>query len=86
MDKDGTPQRRVAFNMSPLMAAEAARILALTDLGSCPELFRRALTLLRIHVDAARKNQQICMLDPAKPRERALIVLPFTVDTPPAGG
>lgn len=72
-----TPVRRVAFNMAPAMAAEVDRILKITDLGSPPEVFRRALTLLRIHVDAACKGHRIAMWDSVKPSEKLLIVLPF---------
>lgn len=72
-----TPARRVAFNMAPAMATEVERILKITDLGSAPEVFRRAFTLLRIHVDAACKNRRVYLLDPANPAEKLVITLPF---------
>lgn len=72
-----TPARRVAFNMAPAMAAEVDRILKITDLGAAPEVFRRAFTLLRIHVDAARKSQHIYLHDPANPSDKFVITLPF---------
>lgn len=75
------PARRVAFNMAPAMAAEVDRILAVTDLGSAPEVFRRALTLLRIHVDAARKNGCVYLWDPQHPSDKFRIVLPFQCQT-----
>ena len=70
---------RVAFELTPAMADEVERIMAMTDLPSRPEVFRRAFTLLRIHVDAASQNRDIYMVDPAHPGERYLISLPFTV-------
>ena len=74
-----SPQRRVAFDMSPAMQAEVARVMRVADLKSVPEVFRRAFTLLRIHVDAAQRNHQVFQVDLNKPNERVLIVLPFAV-------
>lgn len=70
---------RVAFELAPAMAEEVERILAVTDLDSKPEVFRRAFTLLRIHVDAAVRGREIYMVDPDQPNERYLITLPFNV-------
>jgi hypothetical protein len=72
---------RVAFELTPAMDAEVTRILNQTDLGSKPEVFRRAFTLLRIHVDAALRGREIYMVDPEKPADRYLITLPFTVSS-----
>ena len=73
---------RVAFDLMPAMVEEVNRILDLTDLGSRPEVFRRAFTLLRIHVDAALRGREIYMVDPQRPNDRYMISLPFTVKTP----
>ena len=70
---------RVAFDLTPAMIDEVRRILELTDLGSKPEVFRRAFTLLRIHVDAALRGREIYMVDPDKPNERYMITLPLTL-------
>ena len=70
---------RVAFSLAPAMVDELKRILAMTELGSNPELFRRAFTLLRIHVDAAARGREIYMVDPDKPDEKFVITLPFTI-------
>jgi hypothetical protein len=75
--------QRVAFDLTPAMDEEVNRILQQTDLGTRPEVFRRAFTLLRIHVDAAIKGREIYMVDPAKPSDRYIISLPFTVKQPP---
>jgi hypothetical protein len=77
-DRADTPTR-VAFDLTHAMVEEVNRILDLTDLGSKPEVFRRAFTLLRIHVDAASRGREIYMVDPEKPNDRYLISLPFTV-------
>lgn len=56
-DQDsGTDEGLVVFYMSDAMAKEATRVIAMTDLSTLPELFRRAFTLLRIHIDAAVRN------------------------------
>lgn len=70
---------RVAFDLSPAMAREVERILAVTDLGSRPEVFRRAFTLLRIHVEAAEQGREVFMVDPKRPNEKFIITLPFSV-------
>jgi hypothetical protein len=70
---------RVAFELSPAMAEELDRIMDLTDLSTKPEVFRRAFTLLRIHVDAATKGREIYMVDPERPNEKYFISLPFQV-------
>ena len=74
---------RVAFDLTPAMEDELQRILSLTDLASRPEVFRRAFTLLRIHVDAARDGRRIYMDDPNNPNDRYIITLPFNVTSEP---
>lgn len=70
---------KVAFHLSPALADEVKRILQVTDLGTSPEVFRRAFTLLRIHVDASLKDQRIYIADPSESSEKYIITLPFTV-------
>ena len=70
---------RVAFDLTPAMAEEVNRILAMTDLGTKPEVFRRAFTLLRIHVDAAARAREVYMVDPDRPSDKYFITLPFNV-------
>lgn len=77
MTTDGA--KRVAFALTPAMAEEVARIAGMTDLGSSPEVFRRAFTLLRIHVDAAARGREVYMVDPDHPNEKYIITLPFNV-------
>lgn len=70
---------RVAFNLSDPMEQELERILNVTDITSKPDVFRRAFTLLRIHVDAARHNRKIYLVDPDAPNEKYIVSLPFNV-------
>jgi hypothetical protein len=73
---------RVAFDLTPAMVDEVNRILDLTDLDSRPDVFRRAFTLLRIHVDAALRGREIYMVDRDRPNDRYMISLPFAVKVP----
>ena len=73
------PTARIAFELTPAMAEEVDRIQALTGLSSKPEVFRRAFTLLRIHVDAALRGREVYMVDPDRPNEKYFITLPFDV-------
>ena len=70
---------RVAFNLSEPMEQELQRIMEVTDISTKPDVFRRAFTLLRIHVDAARQNQKIYLVDPDEPNEKYIVSLPFNV-------
>lgn len=76
---------RVAFDMTEAMTAEADKILAATDLATYPDLFRRAFTLLRIHVDATRDGKEIVRQEIGSD-VRDIIMLPFTVTPRPANG
>jgi len=72
-----TTNPRIAFELTPAMADEVERIMGVADLKSKPEVFRRAFTLLRIHVDAEIRGREIYMVDPERPNERYLFTLPF---------
>ena len=70
---------RVAFDLTAGMTEAVEHILKITDLHSKPEVFRRAFTLLRIHIEAAEQGRQIYMVDPSQPNDRYIISLPFEV-------
>lgn len=78
-------ERRVAFTIPPTTAAEVDRIIKCTDLQKQTEVFRTALTLLRIHVDAAQNGMEVQLVDPTGEKDNLLIALPFTV-TRESGG
>ena len=75
------PQRRshVEFSISPAMAAEIDHIIDTTGLSSPPEVFRRAVSLLRFHVDAAARGREIYLVDSENPSTREIVSLPFNV-------
>jgi len=70
---------RITIDLTPDARQEVQRIIDATSLSDAPEFFRKAMTLLRIHVDAAQAGKEIVMINPAPPNERDNIVLPFDV-------
>ena len=74
----GETEVRVSFVLTPAMSEEVKRIAEMTGFSK-PEVFRRAFTLLRIHVDAAADGGQIYMVNPDQPNEKYIITLPFSV-------
>ncbi len=70
---------RVGFNMTPEVLKEVERIIEISDLVSKADVFRKAFSLLRIHINAAAKGQEICRMDPKEPDYRYIIMLPFDV-------
>lgn len=72
---------RVAFDMTPAMEMEVRRIMEITDIRSVPEIFRKAFTLLRIHVEAAQKGRSIIREDVEKDgcANHSHIILPFEI-------
>ena len=69
----------VSFRISPRFREEIDRITLCTDLESDDEVFRRAFTLLRIHVDAEKEGKMVTIAHPDRPDEKLLITLPFQV-------
>jgi hypothetical protein len=70
---------RVSFDLSEQMERELQRVLEVTDLATRPEVFRRAFTLLRIHLDAKREGRDIYIQSRENPHEKWMITLPFNV-------
>ena len=68
---------RLAFDMTDAMEKEIDRVLKVTDLQTKPEVFRRAFTLLRIHIDAEMRGERIYRESDSDVRD--LIILPFNV-------
>jgi len=64
------------------MAAEIENIIDTTGLSSPPEVFRRAVSLLRFHVDAAAHGREIYVVDPDRPNKRERVSLTFNVRQP----
>ena len=75
------PQRRsyVEFSISPAMVAEIENIIDTTGLSSPPEVFRRALSILQIHVDAAAHGRKVYVVGSKHPDDMGIVTLPFNV-------
>ena len=67
----------ITFDTTPAMDEELQRILAVTDLETPAEVFRRAFTLLRIHVNFALDGREISTTD--QDGDCLTIALPFKV-------
>ena len=52
--------RRINIDLTDAAEAEVNRIISITGLESSADVFRSALTLLRIHVDAVSRGSTIC--------------------------
>ena len=76
---------RIAMDLTDAASTEVDRIVSITDLKSRPDVFRSAFTLLRIHVDAARRGERV-FIETDNPTEKQLVVLPFNVALDRQGG
>ena len=78
-----TKGRRVSVDLSPAAAGEVDRLRSITTLSTA-DLFRFALSLLRIYVEARRSGQHLCIagLNDERPTR---IELPFPVPVESVG-
>ena len=67
----------ITFDVTPAMAVEIDRIRSIAHLKSRAEVFQRAFTLLRIHVEAVERGRIIESVDERCPDDRRTISLPF---------
>ena len=67
-------EQSVQFDITRRMQSEITRILSITDIASVPDVFAKAFTLLRIHIEAAVIGQTIHRSDGTE------IVLPFQIN------
>ena len=75
---------RIVIDLTEAATAEVDRLVDTTDLESRAEVFRRALTLLRIHIGAAASGHEIRLVD-LKRSDHRIISLPFGVEDSPNG-
>lgn len=72
----------IEFDMTDAMSAELTRLMRVLNMPGY-EVFCKAFTLLRIHVEAARQGMPIYRFQKdgyRYPQPRDLIELPFKVD------
>ncbi len=70
--------RRVTVDLTPAAAQELDRLRSVTGL-SIAELFRTALSLLRIYVQAQMNHQEIRIVDPKAEAVQTRIEVPTLV-------
>ena len=64
----------INLNLSTAMQAEVQKVLDCTDIGTSAEVFRRAFTLLRIHLKARQEGKTIKIIE-----DDLEMTLPFNV-------
>lgn len=72
----GTKPYRISVDLKPAYRDEVARLRTLTGLGTA-DLFRHALNLLRIYVQAKSQHHEVRIVDTKAPETQTRIELPF---------
>lgn len=75
--------RRVTIDLTPQAAREVDRLRSKVGLTTA-DMFRHALSLFRIYVEAKGRGEELCLLNPAKSELKTRIELPIIV-SPPQG-
>lgn len=70
--------RRVSIDLTPPAAREVDRLRNLTGLTTA-DVFRHALSLFRIYVDAKQAGREVVILDPKQEGTRSQIELPLLI-------
>ena len=78
---EATKGRRVTVDLTSAAANEVDRLRSMTGLTTA-DLFRHALSLLRIYVDVKERGQELCILDPEEKEVRTRLELPVVVSSP----
>ena len=69
--------RRISVDLTATAAHEVDRLRAITELSTA-DIFRHALTIFRLYVNAKQKGQQLIIADP-KNQQNTLVELPVLV-------
>ncbi len=70
--------QRVTIDLSPAAASEVRRLQSVTGLKKV-DLFRYALSLLTIYVDAKARGERVRILNPSDKSLQTEILIPITV-------
>ncbi len=70
--------RRVTVDLSSMASQEVERLQEMTDM-STSDLFRFALTLMRIYVDSRADGKEFRIVDQRDPMDQTRLELPVTV-------
>ena len=71
--------RRVTIDLTPAAAAEVDRLRDVTGLTTA-DIFRHAMSLFRIYVDARAKNEELRIIHPERQEFQTRIELPVSID------
>ena len=77
------PGARIVIDLTEAATTELDRLINTTGMESRVEVFRRALTLLRLHIGAAASGHEIRLVDLKQPDNHRIISLPFRVEDSP---
>jgi hypothetical protein len=78
-------KKRVSLDLNPQAAAEIERMRATTGLNTA-DLFRHAVTLLRLYIQARADGKEFRIVDPNDPKDQVRLEMPITVDIPATSG
>ena len=75
-----TKGRRVTIDLTPAAASEVDRLRSITGLTTA-DVFRYALSLFRIYVDAKQRRHELEIVDPSGEDRDRRIELPVSIAT-----
>jgi hypothetical protein len=73
--------RRVTIDLTPAAASEVDRLRKLTGLTTA-DVFRYALSLFRIYIDAKQRGRELEIVDPAGEDRDTRVELPVVIAGP----
>jgi hypothetical protein len=73
--------KRVSLDLNPQATAEIERMRAITGLNTA-DLFRHAVTLLRLYIQARAGGKEFRIVDPNDPSDQVRLEMPISVDAP----
>ena len=71
--------KRVSVDLAPAASAEIDRMRATTGLATA-DLFRHAITLLRIYLDARRDGKEFRIVDPSNLGDQVRLEMPISIE------
>jgi hypothetical protein len=81
-DRVSDKGRRVTIDLSPAATCEVDRLRQVTGLTTA-DIFRSAMTVFRIYVDAHEQGKEVRVIDPSDLQTQTRIVLPISVSPIP---
>ncbi len=70
--------RRVTIDLTPAATREVDRLRELTGLTTA-DIFRHAMTLFRIYVDAKGRGEELYIVDPTQEKAHTRLELPISL-------